>query len=183
MPRNRRLRDRDEKRAEIVAAARQLFVERGFDAVPISRVATDAGVTANTIYWYFADKDELLVAVLEAVLADSLQRYAELAEPDLTGRVLWIVSELRSLRTLVDTVHSRRLTSEAVDNWHNGFHAVADEMTRASLPADLPTDQLDATCHIVTFVIEGILTHPADAATTRTIVETLVRSIIAGGQG
>ncbi|SLI15652.1 transcriptional regulator [Mycobacteroides abscessus subsp. abscessus] len=48
MPRNRRPRDREEKRAEIVAAARRLFTEQGYDAVPVSRIAQDAGVVSNT---------------------------------------------------------------------------------------------------------------------------------------
>ena len=70
MPRNRRPQDREEKRAEIVVAARRLFVEEGYDAASMTRIARDAGVVSNTLYWYFQDKDSILIAVLDAVLAD-----------------------------------------------------------------------------------------------------------------
>lgn len=36
----------------------------------MSRLAKQAGVAANTVYWYFEDKDDVLLAVLNAVMAD-----------------------------------------------------------------------------------------------------------------
>src|SRR5690606_41724368 len=87
MPRNRRPRDREEKRAEIVAAARRLFTEQGYDAVPVSRIAQDAGVVSNTLYRYFRDKDAGLTAVLEEVLADSMDRNGEGLDADFVDRM------------------------------------------------------------------------------------------------
>ena len=43
---------------EIIAAARTLFIETGYEDTSISRLAAAAGVAPNTIYWYFKDKDE-----------------------------------------------------------------------------------------------------------------------------
>jgi AcrR family transcriptional regulator len=70
MARNKRPQPADEKRAEIVAAARRLFVEDGYDATSMSRLAKEAEVAPNTIYWYFGNKDDVLIAVLTAVMAD-----------------------------------------------------------------------------------------------------------------
>ena len=78
MPRNRRPQDREEKRAEIVVAARRLFVEEGYDAASMTRIARDAGVVSNTQYWYLQDKDSIFIAVLDAVLADSMASYSEI---------------------------------------------------------------------------------------------------------
>ena len=72
MPRNRRPQDREEKRGEIVAAATRLFVEEGYDSTTVARIGREAGVTSNTVYWYFKDKDEVLVAVLDALFAQFL---------------------------------------------------------------------------------------------------------------
>ena len=58
MPRNKRPQAADEKRGEIVSAARELFIHAGYDATSMGRLAVAAGVSANTIYWYFADKDD-----------------------------------------------------------------------------------------------------------------------------
>ncbi|MES2917128.1 MAG: helix-turn-helix domain-containing protein, partial [Pseudomonadota bacterium] len=75
MARTKREQERDAKRDEIVAAARRLFVDEGFDATAMSRLATAAGVAPNTIYWYFKDKDEVLVAVLDAEFSAGLAEY------------------------------------------------------------------------------------------------------------
>ena len=64
MPKNRGLHDRESKRDDIVAAAREMFVSDGFERASISRLAKAVGITPNTVYWYFDDKDDILVAVL-----------------------------------------------------------------------------------------------------------------------
>ena len=61
MARNKRPQAADEKRAEIVAAARRLFIDAGYSATSMSRLAKEAGVAPNTIYWYFGDKDDVLI--------------------------------------------------------------------------------------------------------------------------
>ncbi len=53
------------RRAEIVAAARKLFMEKGVGATPVSDIVKEAGVAQGTFYWYFASKDEVLQAVGE----------------------------------------------------------------------------------------------------------------------
>ena len=79
MPANRRQQDREEKRAELLAAARRLFIENGYEATSMAALAKAAGVAGNTIYWYFADKDDVLIAVLDAVLSDALAEYEQVA--------------------------------------------------------------------------------------------------------
>lgn len=54
-----------ERRAEIVAVARKLFMERGVAATPVSAIVKEAGIAQGTFYWYFASKDEALQAVGE----------------------------------------------------------------------------------------------------------------------
>ncbi|PQP53755.1 TetR/AcrR family transcriptional regulator, partial [Mycolicibacterium austroafricanum] len=79
MPRNKRPQPPQEKRAEIVTAARELFVDAGYDATPMGRLAAAAGVAANTIYWYFEDKDAVLIAVLDEVMTDAWAQYQSVA--------------------------------------------------------------------------------------------------------
>lgn len=181
VPRNRRPRDREEKRGEIVDAARELFLDVGFDSVSITQIASAAGVTSTTIYWYFAGKDELLVAVLDGLLTTSLSRFGELADLEVADRILWVVDELRSMSTLVDTVHTRRLSSPLIDDWHTRFHALADELTRATLPPDLTPEVAQAHCRIATFVIEGLLTHALGIEETRAVARSLAAAIATTG--
>lgn len=58
-------------RNALVAAARQLFVERGYHATSTEEIVALAGVgTRGALYHHFADKRALFVTVLEAVEQD-----------------------------------------------------------------------------------------------------------------
>ncbi|WP_129338538.1 TetR/AcrR family transcriptional regulator [Cellulomonas endophytica] len=57
-------RDARRNRERIVAAARELFAERGLD-VGFNEIAHRAGVGVGTVYNRFADRDELVLAALE----------------------------------------------------------------------------------------------------------------------
>ncbi|PZS17845.1 MAG: TetR family transcriptional regulator [Pseudonocardiales bacterium] len=52
----------------ILAAARELFAERGFQATTIRAVAASAGVNAALVHHYFATKERLFVAALNLPL-------------------------------------------------------------------------------------------------------------------
>jgi AcrR family transcriptional regulator len=54
-------------RAALVAAARRLFAERGYDRVSTSEVVEAAGVTRNALYYHFPTKQALFRAVYENV--------------------------------------------------------------------------------------------------------------------
>ncbi|WP_210491485.1 helix-turn-helix domain-containing protein [Patulibacter sp. SYSU D01012] len=173
MPPTKPRQDREEKRAELVAAARRLFVEDGFDATSMAALARAAGVAPNTIYWYFGDKDDLLVAVLDAVLADALAAYADVAERPIVDQVLWTVGQLQALRGLVTTVHARIGRSEALNAWHDAFHATAEGLLRASIEQAVPADALDAEVRIAVFTVEGLLTHALTTPEQRAVCARL----------
>ncbi len=165
MPRNRRSRDRDEKRGEIVAAARELFIAEGYAEVSVARIARRADVTSTTVYWYFTDKDELLVAVLDDLLASSLAELETVDDSSIEQLFLLAATRLTELGSLVDAVHTRRLASPVVDEWHDNFHGLAETIARSALPPGLDAGRVDALCRMMTFVIEGIVTHrPPESA-------------------
>ena len=49
------------------ASPRQLFGERGYDAVSLEDVADRLDVTKGSLYYYFASKDELATAAIETL--------------------------------------------------------------------------------------------------------------------
>jgi AcrR family transcriptional regulator len=57
-------------RVKLVAAARELFGDRGYAGVGTEEIVRAAGVTRGALYHQFADKRELFAAVMEAVDAD-----------------------------------------------------------------------------------------------------------------
>ncbi|HWJ81119.1 MAG TPA: helix-turn-helix domain-containing protein [Nocardioides sp.] len=176
MPANRPRQDREEKRRELIDAARRLFIEDGYEATSMSALAKAAGVAGNTIYWYFADKDDVLVAVLESVLADALADYQKVAAQPLEEQLLWVVDTLQQMRRLVATVHSRAAQSPAVNEWHTGFHLMAESMFRANLEqAGLTDPDVDAEVKIGVFTVEGLLSHGLDDAAQEAVCRRLAR--------
>jgi AcrR family transcriptional regulator len=55
-------------RAGLVAAAREVFEEKGFAATRMGDVAQAAGVSHGTVYTYFETKDELLTATIQQIV-------------------------------------------------------------------------------------------------------------------
>jgi AcrR family transcriptional regulator len=58
----------DQRRREILGAARRLFSERGYSAVSTSEIAADAGVARGLINHYFGTKRELYVEVVREMV-------------------------------------------------------------------------------------------------------------------
>ena len=53
------------KRRQILAGARKVFMDLGFDGASMGEIARAAGVSKGTLYVYFADKSALFEAILE----------------------------------------------------------------------------------------------------------------------
>lgn len=67
------------RRNQILDAATQVFAEKGVHRATIKDVARAAGIADGTIYNYFANKDALLIGILDRV-NQSQQRAADFAQ-------------------------------------------------------------------------------------------------------
>jgi AcrR family transcriptional regulator len=63
-PAPRWARRKDARPAELLAAALEIFVERGFAATRLEDIAARAGVSKATLYLYYENKADLLKAVV-----------------------------------------------------------------------------------------------------------------------
>ena len=61
-------RRKEARPAELMSAALDLFVERGFAATRLDEVAARAGVSKGTLYLYFSSKEELFKADRKSVV-------------------------------------------------------------------------------------------------------------------
>lgn len=56
---------RQDTRGGIVAAAREVFAERGYDGASIRQIAASAGVDPALVHHYFGTKEQLFLAVVQ----------------------------------------------------------------------------------------------------------------------
>jgi AcrR family transcriptional regulator len=74
MARLTRAQRRQQTRARLLDAASQVFARRGFHAATIDEVADAAGYTKGAVYSNFANKDDLVLALLDQHLAAQLEQ-------------------------------------------------------------------------------------------------------------
>ncbi|ANO50747.1 TetR/AcrR family transcriptional regulator [Woeseia oceani] len=65
----RNRRRKEDRPAEITAAAMDEFAEHGYDATPVEAVARRAGVSKGLLYLYFKTKEELFKAVVRSFIS------------------------------------------------------------------------------------------------------------------
>lgn len=65
----------EERRQEILDAARKVFVEKGYSAATMNDIAAEADVAAGSIYRYFENKTDLIAAVARACVEEDLENW------------------------------------------------------------------------------------------------------------
>ncbi len=63
----RRQREREERYQTILNAAESLFVKEGYHQTSINKIADLAEVSVGTVYFYFKNKEDLLIQLLDGI--------------------------------------------------------------------------------------------------------------------
>ena len=74
----RRTRDTEQTRQQILEAASVLFVQDGYDAVSVRKIAARANLSHGTIYIHFKDKEDLLYQASEEQFTRLMSRLRRL---------------------------------------------------------------------------------------------------------
>lgn len=80
----RRQREKEEIRTRIMDAARELFLEEGYEAVTMRKIAEKIEYTPTAIYFHFKDKEALFRELCDTdfrTLQDTLQNLARHPDP------------------------------------------------------------------------------------------------------
>lgn len=152
--------DTGQTRERIVAAAAELFAERGFHATPMTSIAEAAGLSQTGLLHHFPAKEELLAAVLEQRDLRDLETLAATHDRPPRGWQVW-----DDMVTLVGLNSEREgfvrlftsLAGEAVDPAHPGHgwlgahhgaavealaHALREAAHDGAADEDIPAEQL-----------------------------------------
>lgn len=175
MAKNKRDIDKEAKRTDIVVAATALFIQRGFEETSMIALANTLGVAPNTLYWYFSNKDELLVAVLDETLTRVQQQLSVTHFASVSEQVFWFYDQLLSCRPLISTVHARVVVSDLVREWHERFHQMIDALLLwLFTQAGVASEQTPGLIDICTLAFEGMVAHDYDEARVRRALNALL---------
>lgn len=142
--------DAQRNRELLLAAAREVFSERGTDA-PLDEVARRAGIGNATMYRHFPDRRELLIAVYaEEVTALRAQGEALLGHqaPE-DGLFVWMlafIAHVAAKRDLALAIPADQGGQRAAlfDGWHKAMHSTASRLLARARAAGVVSGDLDA---------------------------------------
>jgi AcrR family transcriptional regulator len=72
----------EERKAQVLAAARLIFSSQPYQAVTMRDIARKAKLSVGGVYWYFQSKDEILTALLQQNAEENINLIQRLLETD-----------------------------------------------------------------------------------------------------
>jgi AcrR family transcriptional regulator len=95
-------------RDQVLSAAAELFVTRGFAATSTREIAERVGIRQASLYYHFAGKDEILAELLQRSVRPTVDKVAKieaLVPPETHATALYLLA-LIDIRTLADAPHN-----------------------------------------------------------------------------
>ena len=94
MKRLSRAEQAERNRALVLAAARRVFLARGYHGATLEQIADEAGFSKGVVYSQFEGKADLFLALLEARIEERAAENARLAESLPAGGLLALLDHL-----------------------------------------------------------------------------------------
>ena len=66
----RKERERERRRQQIMVAAKRVFTDKGFSKATMEDIAKEAELSPGTLYLYFKNKDDLFFSLMTPVIDD-----------------------------------------------------------------------------------------------------------------
>lgn len=145
----RRAETTQESRRLLVAAATDLFAERGYRQTTFEDIATRSGVSRGSIPGHFGNKEGLLAAVVEHVI-DELMANASALEPGALDRALHAVvafTRSPSAKLFITLIAEAVEPDSALHKWYADLHRTLRDQVRSwveqvELPGGIGAEEL-----------------------------------------
>ena len=151
-PLGKRARSRIERPKEILAAALDEFISKGFAAARVEDIAAEVGVTKGTVYFYFPSKEDLFAQTIRAFgpstddLAANLDRtqsaWSQL-DAQLTRTFDVVSSETGSRKVFHLLISEGRHFPDLVDSYFDDILAPSLTYLKALLAYGAETGEFD----------------------------------------
>jgi AcrR family transcriptional regulator len=150
------------RRNQILAGAAQIFAQKGYHKATTREIAQAAGISEGTIYNYFSNKRELLLAMAEALATESFKSIVRDDPPDDPQHFLTII--LRDRFQLIEK------------NGHLIAPLVAEVFSDASLREELYQQILRP----ITMLMEQYIQHQINLGRFRPVNPAIVTRALMG---
>lgn len=149
----KRERRKDARPPEILAAAIDLFSEKGYASTQMQEIADRAGVAKGTVYLYFKTKQDVFEGIVRNTISPVVDRLGELvaarqeSAAELIGHVLELIYrelvESPSRRAIIRVLIAEgRQFPEIVQTYHDQAMTVAEKLLRLVMEKGRATGEL-----------------------------------------
>jgi AcrR family transcriptional regulator len=159
------LRERKKQRTReaIVAAAPQLFEERGFDQTTIADIAEAADIAPRTFFGYFPSKEDVVFADFPETVAGLSARLDDRAEDETAIDAIraWIDEALEEIGLRDERERCRKRVigqSEALAAHNRALMGQVEDLLAGHIARDLGDRPDDVRPHMIASAVIGTLT-------------------------
>lgn len=147
----------EERRAELLAAATEVFLARGYEGATMEGISSAAGVTRANIYWYYKSKDDVFAAVMTRLLNRSFAALsAENAGLDAMSGLTRGLYEFRPYRALHQAMHDRLIHHDGVRAAHDlWLEWIRDQVREVVEELEVGVDY-EVVAHLIEAVFEAV---------------------------
>jgi AcrR family transcriptional regulator len=180
-------------RAALLTAARTLFAQRGYAAVPAEEIVAAAGLTRGALQHHFGDKKELFRAVFEQVESEVPARVsaAVVGQPDSWAAATAGLTAFLDACQEPEILQIALTDAPAVLGWaewraietRHGLGLIQAVLEQAMTEGVITRQQVDVLAHLVlSAVIEAalLIAHAPDHDATRARAERALRALLDG---
>ena len=147
-------------RAQLMAAARRAFLDRGYAGATLDAIADEAGFTKGVVYSHFAGKSDLFLALLERRIAERADENERLVEEHAGSHVLRALMHANARHSTEDAEWARLLIEfrivaardRELNARYAALHAHSLERMGEAIARALDRDELESVFPLTTFV-------------------------------
>lgn len=103
----RKVKPPQERKSEIVQAARRLFNTRGYAKTTITEIIEDVDISKGLFYYYFGSKEEILDEIVSQLVTEDVAALEEIVDHPADEAPATLMQMLRTHRAIVTDTHGQ----------------------------------------------------------------------------
>ncbi len=121
------VKEAEERRNEILDAAEELFVTKGYDATSTNDILERVGIARGTLYYHFRSKEDILNAMIERINRSLIAKARMIAADTSIPVIDRVVATISGLRV------DNELGQEIIDQVHKPQNALMHQKMQQNL--------------------------------------------------